>query len=151
MAKTAFTLNLNVQGARETLQALRKLPKEASNQLRDASVELSEELAGRVRAAAHADRSPQSGLLSTTVKARRDRLPVIVAGGTRKLGSRKAPAWKLLFGSEFGSNQYEQFHKAHQGRRGSWFFPVVEAEQETIAQRWQAAADAVIASFGGDG
>jgi hypothetical protein len=148
--KDTLTLNIRIDGAKETLKALNRLPKEANAAVKDGSMELARALATRVKAAAVADKSPQSKLLARTVRARRDRVPVILAGGDRLLGRRKVPAWRLLFGAEFGSNQHRQFHHAHSGRKGYWFFPVAEREAATIAKAWREVADRIVDAYGGD-
>lgn len=149
MAKSGLTITLEIDGVRETLAAFRDLPKQATDKLRDAAGQIADDLLPAVRSAARSDRSPQSALVASTVKVRRDRIPVLVAGGTKRLGVNRAPAYKLLFGSEFGSVQYDQFHKLHQGQEGSWFFPVIEAEAARISAAWNAAADAIIREFNG--
>lgn len=148
--KTTLTLNIRIDGARETLKALNRLPKEANKAVRDESRKLAQTLATRVKAAAVADRSPQSKLLARTVRTGLDRVPVIVAGGNRRLGRRRVPAWRLLFGAEFGSDQHPQFHHAHSGRKGYWFFPVAEREAPTIAKAWREVADRIVRAYGGD-
>ena len=149
MAKTGLTIVVEIDGVRETLAAFRDLPKQATDKLRDAAGQIAEDLLPGVRSAARSDLSPQSALVASTAKVRRDRIPVLVAGGTKRLGVNRAPAYKLLFGSEFGSNRLRQFHKRHQGQEGSWFFPVVEAEAARISAAWNEAADAIIREFNG--
>lgn len=149
MAKSGLTLTVEIDGVRETLAAFRELPKQATDKLRDAAGEIASDLVPVVRSAARTDRSPQAALVASTVKVRRDRVPVLVAGGTKRLGVNRAPAFKLLFGSEFGSNRYDQFHKRHLGQTGSWFFPVVEDEAGRISEAWNSAADAIIRDFNG--
>ncbi|HYD28883.1 hypothetical protein [Brevundimonas sp.] len=141
-----LTINVRAEGVRETLAAFRSLPKDANNELRAASLDLSRLLALKAAAAGEAEGS-QAALVAGTVKAARDRVPVVQAGGTKRLGSRRKPAWKLLFGSEFGSNQYTQFPRLHQGREGIWFFPTIEENAAEIAARWREAADRTIAAF----
>lgn len=147
MAKTSLTMGIRISGARETLKAFNDLPKDANNELRDRSKKLSEMLADKVRQAARSDQSPQSALLAPTVKARRDRVPVIVAGGARRIGSRGRPAWALLFGAEFGSNRHRQFRKQHTGKDGSWLFPVADEHRDLIDREWNAAADEIAAKW----
>jgi hypothetical protein len=146
VAKKTLTISMNVTGIRETLAAFNGLPKEASNELRDAAKELAELLAVDARAAAIAE-GAQAALMASTVKAARDRVPVVQAGGTKRVGSRRAPAWRLLFGSEFGSNRFEQFPRSHQGSDGIWFFPVIEQNAGPIARRWNEAADNILTAF----
>lgn len=150
MAKTDLLIKVRIDGVRETLAALRDLPKDATTELRAAALELSRELAAAAKQnAAHEGR--QASLVGATVKARYDRLPVVAAGGNKKLGRNRAPAFKLLFGSEFGAHRLRQY-KPHLGRGSYWFFRTIEDEQTEIARRWLEAADAVIAKFSaGDG
>ncbi|QFU87882.1 hypothetical protein [Amycolatopsis sp. YIM 10] len=161
MAKTALTVNLHIEGARETLRALSALPKDASKELRDASLELSKNLAVKVKASGMADSAPQSAHVASTVRAERDRVPVISAGGNKKLGRNRAPAWALLFGSIFGMSSRSgwyagphyagssglQYHRRHRGTAAYWFFPVVEEEQAAISAAWNRAADNVVRDF----
>lgn len=149
-------IDMRVDGARETLEAFRGLPKEASEQLRVASLRLAELLAQRVAAAGQSE-GRQAALLVSTVKPRRDRIPSISVGGTRAVGHPwpkrgRAKAFELLFGSEFGSSSGHGF-KPHRGQRGYWIWPTIEANQAAISQEWLAAADAIIADFtdGGTG
>jgi hypothetical protein len=145
-AKRTFVVNVRIDGVRETLAAFRTLPKEASDELRTAAGEIARDLAVDAAAAGRAE-GHQAALVAGTVKVARDRVPVVQVGGTRRLGRRRVPAWKLLFGSEFGSNRFTQFPRAHQGSDGIWFFPTIEANAGPIAARWRQAADNVIAAF----
>lgn len=147
MAKTSVTFKVQIDGLRETLRAFQELPKDASKRLRDESLKLAEKLAVKARAAGMADAAPQSKLVATTVKAVRDRVPAVQAGGTKRLGRNGAPAFTLLFGSEFGSDDYRQFHRAHRGRDGAWFFPTVERSGREISQAWNRAADEIVRDF----
>lgn len=146
MAKDQLTIGIHIDGLQATLKALNKLPKDASIELKDAAQDLSKKLAKAAASSGLAE-GRQAALVSTTVKAARDRVPVIVAGGSKKLGRNKKPAYKLLFGSEFGSNFYEQFGKPHIGQDSYWFFKTVEDEQAAIVARWQLAADEIIRKF----
>ncbi|WP_435582922.1 hypothetical protein [Amycolatopsis thermoflava] len=147
MAKTSLTVKMSIVGLRPTLRAFADLPKDATTRLKDATLELSRSLAEKAKADGMTDEAPQSPLVASTVKAVRDRVPAIQAGGTRRLGRNRAPAYKLLFGSVFGSNFYAQFGRPHQGRDAYWFFPVVENSQAEIAAKWSAVADGIIAEF----
>lgn len=150
MAKTALTVSLHVTGAREALAVFRRLPKEASASLRDRTLALAQTLAIRVAAGARAD-SPQSALMAPTVRARRDRVPAIEAGGMTRVGRNQAPAYKILFGSEFGARTLRQF-RPHVGRGSYWMFKTVEANESAIGAAWLKVADDIVRSFsaGGD-
>jgi hypothetical protein len=146
VAKQGLVVTVQGEGIRETLAAFRGMPRDAQNELRAAALDLSLELAAAAKASGEAEGS-QAALVAGTVKAMRDRVPVVQAGGSKRLGSRRKPAWKLLFGSEFGSNRFRQFPRLHQGRAGVWFFPVIEENAPMIAARWREAADNVIRAF----
>jgi len=102
--------------------------------------------------------------VGTTVKAIKDRVPVVQAGGARRVASTRVPAFKLLFGSEFGADRrfgwyaHQRFAESegrqfspHQGTTGRWFFPTVERELPTALAEWQDAADAIMRRFGQGG
>lgn len=147
--KKGLVVTLRIEGARETLRAFKSLPKEADAALRDASQRIAQTLAGRIKTAARSE-GRQAALLASTVKARRDRLPAVVAGGVKRVGRNRKPAYKLLFGSEFGSNRLKQF-KPHLGRGSYWFFRTVEDGQSDLSRQWSKAADEVARAFVRDG
>ena len=138
---------MRIDGLRETIAALNRLPKEANAEIRATALALAKDLAAAAAAAGRAE-GRQAALVAATVKAGRDRVPVVTAGGTRRLGSNRAPAFKLLFGSEFGSNFYRQFGKPHVGSGSYWFFRTVDEEQAEISAAWLKAADEIIERFG---
>jgi hypothetical protein len=148
--RESIGIDMRVEGARETLEAFKALPKEANNRLREAALRLSELLAARVRTAGAAE-GRQAALLVTTVKAKRDRIPSITVGGTKALGRAwpkrgRAKAFELLFGSEFGASTGHGF-KPHRGQQGYWIFPTVEASQAEIGREWLKAADDIVLAF----
>jgi hypothetical protein len=138
MAGKAISISLHVEGARETLAAFRRLPKDASKALRERSLELATALARKVSAAASSD-SPQSALIAPTVKPRRDRIPFIEAGGSSRVGRNRVPAYKVIFGSEFGARTLPQY-RAHVGKGSYWMFKTVEANEAEIMATWMKAA-----------
>ena len=153
MAKQkTLKINVTMEGADETLKAFRRLPKEASAQLRDKAQKLSQALVGRIQTAALSDRSPQARLFAPTVRAKRDRVPAITAGGAKKVGRRRQPVFGVLFGGEFGSNRFSQFGKPHTGREPTGpVFGVVERERAEVAKAWTEAAEGLAKDFARDG
>jgi hypothetical protein len=145
-SKTALTVSVRIEGVRETLGAFRRLPKEASDDLRRRTLELADVLAGRMAGAARAD-SAQSALMAPTLKAVRDRVPAITAGGATRVGRNSVPAYKIIFGSEFGSTILRQY-RPHLGRGSYWMWRTVEANQVEIAGAWDRVARDVVDSFG---
>ncbi|MDN5929489.1 MAG: hypothetical protein L0I24_00220 [Pseudonocardia sp.] len=141
----ALRLNIRIEGVRETLAGFRGLGREASAELRTKTLELSETLAGRVRAAASSQGS-QAALMGPTVKARKDRVPSIQAGGSKRVGRNRKPAHKLLFGSEFGATELKQY-RPHLGKGSYWFYITVERNEAEIADAWKTLADDVATRF----
>jgi hypothetical protein len=151
MAST-ITYKFRVEGLRETIRAFRDLPKDANNELRDRTLVLAQTLAEQVRAAGMAD-GPQSARAAESVKAQRDRVPVIKAGGTKRSSA-------VVFGSEFGMNRRSGWYAArrynasdgrqyrpHEGRHSYWFFRTVEDNEGEIAAAWRQVADDVLARW----
>lgn len=160
MARRTVTLTIRAEGLRETLAAFRKLPKDASARLREAATEIATFMARKVKINA-ASTDAQSAAVSATVRTAKDRVPVVQAGGAARVTSGRVPAWRLLFGSEFGAGgQYGWYAKSkyqgsqgrqfapHTGRTGRWFFPTVDEEQPEQMRRWRDAADKIIDDFG---
>lgn len=151
--RPALRVGVRIDGARETLKAFNDLPKEANKQLKEKSNELSRSLVQTIRQAAQSDESPQAALFAKTVRAKKDRVPAIVAGGERRVGRNRVPAWQVLFGGEFGSDRFPQFKKSHRGPEGGPIFQTVDREQAAISDAWNEAADAILSTFtrGGGG
>lgn len=137
-----ITVTVRITGVRETLKAFRAMPKEASDELRAASGVIAAFMAATARARGTAS-SARSALVAQTVKVGRDRVPVVTVGGSSRLGSRQAPAWRLLFGDEFGANTHRQF-RPHRGTKGYWFFSSIEGEESRIDREWNDAVDVII-------
>lgn len=155
-----ITVKLRIDGARETLAAFRKLGKEATAALKDANKEISNDLADKVRNAARAS-DAQSSAVAPSIKAKRDRIPSITAGGTRlatkqrrrSRGQRKTTAGDLVFGANFGATYLPQFRK-HNGGAGSddyWFFSTVEENEAAMVKQWTDTADRLLNEWGSSG
>lgn len=151
MANKGITVKVRISGVRETIRAFRDLPKDANNELRQRSQEIARDLAGKIAAAARTD-SRQSALVAPTVKAMKDRVPVVQAGGNRKVGRNRKPAHKVLFGANFGATYLRQF-RPHRGagQDDYFFFSTVEANEGAIDRQWNAAADEIISRWGSGG
>ena len=158
--RRTLTVRMHIDGAREVLRAFSLLPKEASDELRDASLRLADTLAHRAADDFRVNGGAQGPLLAPTVKAVRDRVPAVQAGGSTRVGRNHAPAWGLLFGSVFGMNRRSGWYAAprygtstarqyrpHQGTDAYTFFPVVERNAPDIAAAWERMADAIVRGF----
>lgn len=159
-SNTALTLTFNVDGLREVLSALNRLGKEANTKLRAKAITIAERLAGDIKTAGQGE-GGQAAAVAETVKAKRDRLPVITAGGTTRIGRNHVPAYKLLFGSEFGMNRRTGWYARrryagsagrqyppHQGRHSYWVFKTADEQQEAVLTEWATVADDIVTEFG---
>lgn len=159
MASRDLTVHVHAEGVDDTLAALRRLPDAAMDHLRERAGDLAALLARRVAAAAQLD-SPQSALMAPTVRARRGTVPSVAAGGSRPVGRNRAPAYGVLFGSEFGAHgrfgwyAAPQYHggigrqyRPHRGSASYWFFKTIEDESGDTATAWRKVADDVVRSF----
>jgi hypothetical protein len=142
-------LKVSIRGADEVLRAINALGRDAERELKAQAYDIADYLADKIKYAAAAE-SRQAARAATSVKARKDRWPVVSAGGT----TRSAP---VLFGSEFGATRrfgwyararyYDSIprqYQPHQGRGSYWFFATAEAQQPWVESQWHEAADAVI-------
>jgi len=144
MGKQTLTMSVSVYGVRETMAAFDKLPRQARKEIADANYDIAASFVPRLRFAA-VTLGAQGPLLGSTVEALRGRrTPIIQVGGSRPVGSRRKPAYKLLFGFEFGSARYSQFRR-HLGGGGSyWLFRTVFTNQDEMMRKWMKAADRII-------
>lgn len=143
MAKTSLTINVQIEGLRETMRAFRDLPQEASTELRDASGLIANDMVTWIKNAAMGD-SAQSAAVAGTTKAVRDRVPVVQIGGAKKVTSSKAAAYKILFGANFGSRTLKQFRSWAGVGNDYFIFKNIDQHRGEIEARWLDAADAAI-------
>lgn len=149
MAREGLSASISIKGLYPTLVALRNMPDDAKKELKDVSFELSQKMARTIRINARAQ-SRQAPLMADTVTTGSNTgadsdLPIVSAGGSGKVGRNRKPAYKLLFGSEFGAIKLTQFKPRNP--TGYWFFRSVNEMSEEISAKWSEAADIVIAKF----
>lgn len=149
MAKQGLSVSIKVSGLYQTLAKLEKIPDDAKSELKDTAFELSQTIAKSIRVAARAQgrQGPlMAGTLSTGTDTGSDSdMPIVQAGGSSRVGRNRKPAYKLLFGSEFGAYKLRQFRPRNP--TGYWFFPTVDAASGEIGSKWMEAAEKVIADF----
>ena len=94
-----MTVGIEVEGLRELQARVRRLPKVAQAELREASQAIADMEAPRLRGAASAS-SRQAGAIASSIRVRRDRFPAIAAGGRGRTGvSGGATAGQLFYGA----------------------------------------------------
>lgn len=135
MARRVLTVTIRVTGMRELIRATSKWPEDAQKEIQDASARIAGVVAERIRAAASTN--AQSALIAPSVRVMKSNAPIIQAGGSGRVGRNRVPAYKVLFGSEFGSNALSQFRAFNAS--GYWFFVTVDASADYIGQKYSAA------------
>jgi hypothetical protein len=132
MARTADRSQaVRIANLNAVLRSLARMPKEATDGLRDEAQAIATDIVNRARGSASA---PQMRLAAQSLKAKRDRIPVIEAGGTKRLPvtsgrKRRGPDRSrqtygdVFFGAEFG------------GSRGSIAASMGAGVGETVAYR----------------
>lgn len=139
------TDRIKVEGLNETLRAFKQYGPDAANELRTAAKQIATVVAARQQAAGHAS-SKQSALTAPTVRARRDRTPVIVAGGRSRAG-------QVFFGAEFGGRRRRttQQFRPYRGHTGYWFYPTLRRSTPAILDAYSKALDKAARRWGTGG
>jgi len=153
-----------VEGLKDALKALNRLDKEAKDQAREAVTEISRMMAREIAAVGSSRRDPRDRHVAQTIRAKRDRLPVVNVGkATRMPVSRRGQgprASDLMFGMEFGSNGQatdtptrrggrpgwrfpERTPRRGAGNEGYWIFPTMRRQQDRVVDLWAKALEDV--------
>ncbi|HKY67410.1 MAG TPA: hypothetical protein VJM49_13605 [Acidimicrobiales bacterium] len=158
MTGRALEADLTVTGLRETLRAFNTYGRDANRELRQAAGGIADTLVpALVLAAAMA--SPQATLAAASVKRRSDRVPVIVAGGSRRVRpstrpGRRVTAGDVFFGAEFGGGRRPSTRQFPPwvGTAGYWFWPTVRAHLPRLRREYIRTLDELAARWaqGGD-
>ena len=139
------TERIHVEGLNETLKAFKQYGPDAANELRTAAKEIATGVAARQSAAGRSS-DKQSAKAAATVRARRDRTPVIVAGGKSRNG-------QIFFGAEFGGRRRKttQQFRPYTGHTGYWFYPTLRAAIPKILDEYGNALDRAARRWGTGG
>ncbi len=136
-------VDYKIEGLDGTLRAFNKYGRDASRELRQAAGVEADRMVAELMITGQAA-SKQAALTASSVKRRSDRVPVIVAGGTRRLrrGS-SATAGDVFFGAEFGGGRRPTTRQFPPwvGRRGYWFWPTIRRHLPDLRRRYIAALD----------
>ena len=143
---------MRIAGVDGLYRALRALPKEASVELRDESQDIANDIANKAQSRAMGVSKTYATYVAPTIKARRDRVPVIKIGGRRRIrkGSERQRVGDLLFGVEFGGGAYPQTSQflPHLGTTGYSLWPTIRQELPNIMDSWaDALYDATVDSL----
>lgn len=135
---------VEVEGLHDFLRMVSKADKELSKELRKAAIAVAKPVATDASRRARGS-NKQLSRVASTYKAKSDRIPVVSAGGSsRVVASGGATSGDLVFGSEFGSNNYKQFPPRVASGRA--IYPALEAARQLIEEEY---VDAVRRVFRG--
>ena len=130
---------LYVDGINDVLRAFKALPKEASKELRAASMDI----AGRFMAPAWREAAgyagPWADVLADSVKVKRDRVPAVSIGGMKKVLSGGGTATMVRYPSSSG-NRGQSFAPFEQT---DWLKRTGGYKQAAIRE-WAAAVDRIV-------
>lgn len=159
-----------VTGLDKLFKALKALPKDASVAMRKGAREIANRELPRLVAAGMAS-DKQSALVAKAIVAKNDRVPTIIAGGSkllpverkvyrsRKLKTKrgrgrliKPKAGDVFFGAEFGGGGRKTTHqfRKHLGHDGYWFWPQLHDDANEMITTYQRLIDEVLSADWGD-
>ena len=132
-----------VDGLNDVLRAFRALPKEASNELRDASMTIAaSHMVPAWRNAALYGAGPWGQRIADSIKVRRDRVPAVQIGGNRKVFSGGATATMVRYPSHSG-----QARQSFAPFEATDWMDNVRAYQPAAIREWTQAVDRVLAKW----
>lgn len=139
------TFDAYVDGLDEVLRAFRQLPKDASNELRQASSSIAERhMVPAWKNAALYYAGPWGDKIANTVRVRRDRIPAVQIGGNRKVFRGGATPTMVRYPSDAG--QVRPSIPAAFGDGGDWISKV-RTYQPAALREWSQAVDRVVAKW----
>jgi hypothetical protein len=135
--------------------ALTKMDKDSNTQLRNDVADITSWYAPKLANAAlglgSANNPAQALRVAQSIRAVRDRTPYVRVGGRSSRFSGGAVAGQVLYGSEFGSNNYKQFParspKTGRGNAGWWIYPSLKRFQPEITYKWKEAVMKVLGNW----
>jgi hypothetical protein len=133
-----------VQGLNDVLRAFKALPKEASNELRQASnVIAAQHMVPAWQNAALFYAGPWGQVIADSVKVKRDRVPAVQIGGNRKVLSGGGTATMVRYPSSTGEGK-DSFAPFE---RTEWLTKT-RAYAPAALREWGAAVDRIVAKWG---
>jgi hypothetical protein len=133
-----------VEGLNDVLRAFKALPKEASNELRQASnVIAAQHMVPAWQNAALFYAGPWGQVISDSVKVKRDRVPAVQIGGNRKVLSGGGTATMVRYPSSTGEGK-DSFAPFE---RTEWLTKT-RAYAPAAIREWGAAVDRIVAKWG---
>lgn len=133
-----------VDGLNDVLRAFKALPKEASNELRQASNKIaSDYMVPAWQNAALYNAGPWGQVIADSVRVKRDRVPAVQIGGNRRAFSGGATPTMVRYPSSTGEGK-ESFAPFE---RTEWLTKV-RAYQPAALREWGFAVDRIVSKWG---
>lgn len=132
MSKQGRNAAIKVEGLKELLHDLNKLPKELQRDVRKGSFDVADRVAGELRGWLG---TPQAAPLLEHVRARNDRVPNIYMGGEGKAGVSGGATRGQLLGANFGtSGRYPQFPRKVEP--DYYVYALIKTRGDWITRTW---------------
>ena len=139
------TFDTYVVGLNEVLRAFKNLPKEASAELRTASMAVAEKhMAPAWRNAALNYAGPWGTVIADSVKVKRDRVPAVNIGGNKKVLSGGASPNMVRFPSDRGNRGRAGIATPPAFGEGTDWMGNVKQYQGPALQEWAQAVDRIV-------
>lgn len=140
-------IDVTIRGDEEVMRALRALPRDANDELRDGAGQLANMLLRTMRGLASSNR--QARAAARTARVVRDRFPSVEAGPEKRLkgsefGMTRHTGWynKPRFWGSVG-DQY----RPHRGRASYWFFLAQERKAAELQAGYREILDRTVAKW----
>jgi hypothetical protein len=147
-------VQVKVEGLDETLRAFNQYGKDANRELRQAAGVHVDRIIGMLNTAA-ANAGKGAALSSGSVKRKSDRVPALIAGGSRKVKSStgKVTAGDVFFGYEFGggARPTTQQFPPWLGKTGYWFWPLLRREMPALRRAYLKTLDELATKWAAGG
>ena len=141
-------MGAEIKGLNQFLRDMKNAPKELQSELRSRAQDIAEPIASDARSRAS---TAQQRLVAPTIRAPKDRIPVLKAGGGKVLASgtprrRRPRGGDVYFGADFGSSTLPQF--PGRKKRGTMVFPAIKGKRKHIADQYLEAVEDVFKGRG---
>ena len=146
-------VDMSVPGLRSFLRDLNKLDPAAKSELRKSSLDIAKRYMVPAWSMAALEAGPWGEKIMRTVKAKSDRIPVVIIGANRRAYSRGASVNQVKTASSFGvskrgrNNPKAAGAVAAFGSGTGWMKGVGASYKEPAMRQWGLAADKVVASW----
>ena len=141
-------MGASIPGLNQFLRDMKHAPRELQTELRKRAQDIAEPVAADARSRAQ---TAQQKMVAPTIRAPKDRIPVIKAGGGKVLASstprrRRPRGGDVYFGADFGSATLPQFPGRR--KRGTMVFPAIKGKRKHIADQYLDAVEDVFMGRG---